>query len=227
MEEEVICLILLLSPESSHHPVQIAINMSRKTTIAQHERVCRLPAPCCRCDYMCTPWGFSLSFLSFRHIHKLCYSHLYGRIILPLFKSLDFQFESMILFLFSDTAPSRAQIYSPHAHTLLAGEIHHFKCREGHPLVWADTSTWEDVLVLSVCTLDLSAWTLDLSAHRTYLNVSEMFVSKEKKYEHKHVIFEFKHTFWKKAADISVRAQNVSMRRINVSTRRSCVTEKQ
>ena len=37
---------------------------------------------------------------------------------MSLIKSIDFQFESMISFLFSDTAPSHAQIFSPHAHIL-------------------------------------------------------------------------------------------------------------
>ena len=35
----------------------------------------------------------------------------YGSRIMSLIKSIDFQFESMISFLFSDTAPSRAQIF--------------------------------------------------------------------------------------------------------------------
>ena len=43
---------------------------------------------------------------------------LCGSRIMSLIKSMDFQFESMISFLFSDTAPSCAQIFSPHAHIL-------------------------------------------------------------------------------------------------------------
>lgn len=60
MGEEVICLVLLLSPKSSHHPVQIAINMSKKTTFAQHERVLVPTGTCCRCECMCTHRDFSL-----------------------------------------------------------------------------------------------------------------------------------------------------------------------
>ena len=37
---------------------------------------------------------------------------------MSLIKSIDFQSECMVSFLFSDTAPSRAQIFSPHAHIL-------------------------------------------------------------------------------------------------------------
>ena len=37
---------------------------------------------------------------------------------MPLIKYIDFQFESMISFLFSDTAPLRAQNLSTHAHIL-------------------------------------------------------------------------------------------------------------
>ena len=39
----------------------------------------------------------------------------YGSRIMSLIKSVDFQFESMISFLFSDTAPSCAQILAPHS----------------------------------------------------------------------------------------------------------------
>lgn len=48
VEDEVFCLILLPPTKSSHHPVQIAINMSRKTAIALHETVCHIAAPCSR-----------------------------------------------------------------------------------------------------------------------------------------------------------------------------------
>lgn len=77
MEEEEICLILLLSPKSSHHPVQITINMSRKATFAQHECVCRLAAPCSYNNLLQVSTQSALSLVpSLKHIHTLHYSHI-------------------------------------------------------------------------------------------------------------------------------------------------------
>lgn len=87
-EEEVIRLILLLSPKSSHHPAQIAINMSMKTTFAQHERACRLAAPC-PCKSLLQVWepGHTICSL-YTHIHTLHFSHTDNKAnILPLWKS--------------------------------------------------------------------------------------------------------------------------------------------
>lgn len=65
VEDEVFCLILLPSTKGSHHPVQIAINMSRKTTIAQHETVCHIAAP-----FSDKNLQEMFTFLSHRHMSK-------------------------------------------------------------------------------------------------------------------------------------------------------------
>lgn len=83
MEEEVICLIWPLSPKSRHHPVQIAINMSRKKQpFLNMKESYRLAAPC-----PCKNW-----LQVWEHVHAIC-SFTHTIIILRIQSTPQFKIE--------------------------------------------------------------------------------------------------------------------------------------